>query len=146
MNIKKILYNCSYQGRRKRELTNFIKTHNFLESMGEHELSCMYVSLKSKYEYRKNVQTAMLVVMAMAFLSNVWKLFYNFLNMTLLYVTENKEYLVDTKIIMKSSFIITAIVTSVLTVTTIITMTIYFKNTNNIFYKLKVIEEIRGEL
>lgn len=139
--FKKMIMYCTLQEREKRTYKLYEKNRKYLEALSSWQLHERYISLKSKYEFKKSFSAFLVVTLFLSILGGVWKTFYVLFQKTLTLFLNQENSITTTKVIL----LISTYILVVLVIVMFICIFLYLKNLYGIYEQLLLIEEIRCE-
>lgn len=139
-NFKRYIISLSFKEKRKRELSKYRKRISEIKKMDADELDFEYISLKSKYEHKRNILTLFIISIVLAVLMNVWNSFFEFIEKVLRYT---EVMAVNGEDVAKVGFIIAIISVVFITVLVLFVLSCYIKDIYHIRKELMIIEAAR---
>ena len=125
-NFKRYIISLSFKEKRKRELSKYRKRISEIKKMDADELDFEYISLKSKYEHKRNILTLFIISIVLAVLMNVWNSFFEFIEKVLRYT---EVMAVNGEDVAKVGFIIAIISVVFITALVLFVLSCYIKDT-----------------
>lgn len=139
-NFKRYVISLSFKEKRKRELSKYRKRISEIKKMDADELDFEYISLKSKYEHKRNILTLFIISIVLAVLMNVWNSFFEFIEKVLRYT---EVMAVNGEDVAKVGFIIAIISVVFITALVLFVLSCYIKDIYHIRKELMIIEAAR---
>lgn len=139
-NFKRYIISLSFKEKRKRELLKYRKRISEIKKMDADELDFEYISLKSKYEHKRNILTLFIISIVLAVLMNVWNSFFEFIEKVLRYT---EVMAVNGEDVAKVGFIIAIISVVFITALVLFVLSCYIKDIYHIRKELMIIEAAR---
>lgn len=139
-NFKRYIISLSFKEKRKRELSKYRKRISEIKKMDADELDFEYISLKSKYEHKRNILTLFIISIVLAVLMNVWNSFFEFIEKVLRYT---EVMAVNGEDVAKVGFIIAIISVVFITALVLFVLSCYIKDIYHIRKELMIIQVAR---
>lgn len=139
-NFKRYIISLSFKEKRKRELSKYRKRISEIKKMDADELDFEYISLKSKYEHKRNILTLFIISIVLAVLMNVWNSFFEFIEKVLRYT---EVMAVNGEDVAKVGFIIAIISVVFITALVLFVLSCYIKDIYHIRKELMIIQAAR---
>lgn len=140
--FQRFIMSFSFSERRSKQLEQYRQTVSEFKQMQSDELDFEYITLKSRYEHKKNVLMLFILTITLAVLMDVWNSCLHFMEKAFQYVATLENGGIE---VAKIGFIISAIAAiSIVCVVSFILIS-YMKELRMMSQKLMIIEEVKNQ-
>lgn len=140
--FQRFIMSFSFSERRSKQLEQYRQAVSEFKQMQSDELDFEYITLKSRYEYKKNVLMLFILTITLAVLMDVWNSCLYFMEKAFQYVATLENGGIE---VAKIGFIISAITAiSIVCVVSFILIS-YMKELRRMSQKLMIIENVKNQ-
>lgn len=140
--FKRFVMSFTFSERRSKQLEQYRQAVSEFKQMQSDELDFEYITLKSRYEHKKNVLTLFILTIALAILMDVWNSCLDFMGKALQYVATLENGGIE---VAKIGFIISAIATASIICVVLLILISYMKELRMMRQKLMIIEDVKKQ-
>ncbi len=139
--IRNCIMQISLQERKKRKYKLLETEVQKLRRLPKQELEFEYISLKSEYEYKKNILTLFFLTIILAALADVWNFFYKFIQKTIEYTAQAGNASKTAEV----GFFIAVIAAIFVSVVLIVSLISYMKGLYSLHRSLLLVQMVKDE-